>query len=110
MIRWLVEVYVLGPIDDCVAPADLDPSDVLVVGIDGWDGEGGTFVLGDGAASATYNVQSLMGTFTLEVSAPYHPSTLTYDFANASAELTGDVSLEPCSHVEAPPCAAGTTG
>jgi len=108
-VSWLVEVYVQGPIDGCAAPVDVDPSEVLLVGIDEWDGESGTYEIGNGAAVAVYGVEPLTGTFTLEVSAAYEPSAFDYDFTGASADLAGSIHLETCSFVDEMPCAAATT-
>jgi epidermal growth factor receptor substrate 15 len=109
-IAWLVEVYVLAPIDGCVPPVDVSPNDILLIGIDEWDGEAGTYDVGQGEAIAVMGVETLSGSLTLDVSAPYHPSTLDYDLAGTSSMHTGTLDLAPCSFVEEPPCEAATTG
>lgn len=108
-IAWLVEVYVQMPIDGCVPPADIDPSTLLLIGVDDWDGESGSFEVG-ADASASYDVAPLSGTVDLEVSAQWHPSTLEYDLTSPSTRLVGSVYLETCSYVDEPPCEADTSG
>jgi hypothetical protein len=108
-VSWLVEVYVQMPIDGCVPPADIDPSTILLIGIDDWDGEAGSFDVGADAI-ASYDVEPLTGTIDLEVAAPYHPSTLEYELTGPRTKLTGSLYLETCSYVDEPPCEAATTG
>ena len=108
-IDWFVEVHVEGSFEGCMPPADTLPSEVLLVGIDEWDGEAGAYVLGESAV-ALYGIEPLSGTFTLDVSSPYHPSDFVYDFTGDTESFVGSMDLTPCSYVEEPPCEAGTTG
>ena len=106
-IDWVVEVHVESSFDGC-SPSP-DPSEVLLVGIDGWDGEADTYVIGEGAAVALYGLEPLSGTFTLDISSPYHPSDFTYEFTGDTEMLVGAMDLSPCSYVDELPCEASTT-
>ncbi len=108
-IAWLVEVYVEMPIDGCVPPADIDPSSLLLIGVDDWDGEDGSFQVGD-EAMASYDIEPLTGNIDLVVSAPWHPSRLDYELDGPTTKLTGSIDLETCSYVDEPPCEADTSG
>lgn len=108
-IAWLVEVYVEMPIDGCVPPPDIDPSSLLVVGVDDWNGEAGSYEVGD-EAMASYELEPLTGSIDLQVSSPWHPSRLDYELAGTTTKLTGSIDLETCSYVDEPPCEADTSG
>jgi hypothetical protein len=107
-VAWLVEVHVEGPFEGCSPKVGL--GGILRVGIDEWDGEAGTHVIGESAAVALYGVEALSGTFTLDISSPYHPSDFEYEFTGSSVMLVGAIDLTPCSYVDELPCEASTTG
>ncbi|HET6582517.1 MAG TPA: hypothetical protein VFG69_03700 [Nannocystaceae bacterium] len=108
-IALLVEVSVETTIEDCMPPVGLDPSTLLLVGIEDWDGQSGGYVVDGNVVSATYDLGPFTGTLTVEVSTPYHPSWLEYNLAGDAAVLMGMIDLETCSYVEEPPCEVSTT-
>jgi hypothetical protein len=109
-VAWLAEIYVLEAIDGCVPPFDVDPQEILHIGISDWDGEAGVFTPGSDGSMAMWHTESLSGTVVVEVSAPYYPASIEYDLVGEVDQLTGSIDLEPCSFVDPPPCDTGTTG
>jgi len=110
-VTWLAEVRLSGTPTDCLPVPGLDPAEVLTIGLSQWDGEAGTHVVGtDPNAAAARGSEVLSGTFTLEVSSPFHPLRVAYDLFGEASQYVGDVDLATCSFVTDLPCDAATTG
>jgi hypothetical protein len=93
-----IEVYP-GHFDDhCSAPPDVSEDFVLVV-VQPWDGEGGTFIVGaDGPAHAAIGIDlgPTTGEVTLDVSAPFALVSATIDLATPNESISGTVDLSEC--------------
>ncbi|WP_437821209.1 hypothetical protein [Sorangium sp. So ce1078] len=87
----------------CSAPPNVNPEDVLVMGIAGWDGQPGTFIVGvetpQGTARARIGLDEVEGKITIE---PFvgTPSGLSWDLSVGS----GSTDLATCGHFEVTPC------
>ncbi|WP_437605142.1 hypothetical protein WMF20_28670 [Sorangium sp. So ce834] len=87
----------------CTPSPRLNPEDVLVVGIGGWDGQPGTFTVGvetpQGTARAMIGIDEVEGTITVE---PFvgTPSGLSWDLSVGS----GSTDLATCGHFEVTSC------
>ncbi|WP_437720446.1 hypothetical protein [Sorangium sp. So ce861] len=88
----------------CAPPPELNPEDVLVMGIGGWDGQPGTFIVGvetpQGTARATMGIDEVEGKITVE---PFvgTPSRLSWDLSVGS----GSTDLAACGRFEVTSCA-----
>jgi hypothetical protein len=114
-VNWLVEVYFEMPPLDCAPPPDVDIDTLLLVAIDEWDGQAGTYAVGpDGPAQAAMGLsppdEPAIGSITLDVSEPYHPILLELDFEQAGVSYQGALELAQCSYVSPMPCDAETSG
>ncbi len=87
----------------CVAPPGLDVDDILVLGIEGWDGEPGTFPIDEetphGVARAKRGLDALTGTLTVE---PYvgTPSAISWNLSVGA----GRTDLSVCGKLDELPC------
>ena len=102
-----VEIYP-GLLDEqCAPPPGVDDEFVLLL-LQPWDGQGGTFVIDDDSTSrAAYGMEigPTIGEVTLEVSAPWTPASVTIDLATPRASISGAADLSVCGLTEpADPC------
>jgi hypothetical protein len=101
--RLFVEVYPDGVVSECVPEASI--TDLIVLGIDGWDGLAGSFVLGEpsprGRAGLGVGISSDPPTGTLTVE-PFdeRPHFVSWD----SSAGEGRVDLGLCGRIERLPC------
>lgn len=110
-VTWLAEVHLTDPPPDCVSVPGFGTDDVLSLGLEHWDGNGGMYEVGvDPNAAALHGSDALVGTFTLAVSSPYHPEHVDYDLAREGSSYMGSLGLAGCSFVTDLPCDTGTTG
>lgn len=104
-IEALSEAVVPPDTETCVAPVEVfETPYVLVMGIEGWDGSGGAYVLGEDGAVASSLVDSGdagVGEFTLEVSQPWVPRMISFTIDG----IEGQIELSTClSMLDALPC------
>jgi hypothetical protein len=95
-----VEVWPSAP-SACVPPPRVE--EVLVLGVDGWNGQPGTFVVGEetpnGLAMASSGTEPVTGTITIE---PFvlTPSVIAWDLSVGS----GRTDLGVCGKLDDFPC------
>ena len=93
-----IELYPGQADGECAPPPDISDNFVLIL-LQPWDGQGGTFVIDeDGPSRASIGTQfeRPVGEVTIEVSAPWQLSTAIVDLATPTASVSGTVDLSEC--------------
>ncbi|XXX72346.1 hypothetical protein WMF30_32330 [Sorangium sp. So ce134] len=99
-LQLFVEIWP-DAVSACAPPPDVQ--DILVMGIGGWDGRPGTFIVGvempQGTARALFGINEVEGKITVE---PFvgTPSGLSWDLSVGS----GSTDLTACGHFEVISC------
>ena len=89
---------------ECAPPPDIS-EELLILGIDGWDGSAGTFIMGESSPRGTArggtgaSAEPVTGTITIEPF-PATPEVLSWDLSVGS----GRVDLRTCGRFEMFPC------
>lgn len=98
-LRLLIEVY-REPLAECAPPLDVDPNDLVLIGIRAWDGSAGTFPIGvatpHGTAQFAVGTDGASGTVTIEPFAG-RPRVVTYETDRAS----GAIDVSRCGNFDA---------
>lgn len=107
--RVYIEIYP-GVLDEqCLPAPDIDPSSVVLVLVEPWDGASGTFEVGpDGPARVGigFGSEPPTGTVSLEVVAPWTLASLTIDVSTSESSFEGTADLSLCGPDDpADPCA-----
>ncbi len=84
-----------------VVPA-LEPWRLIIMNIAPWDGQAGTYVVGDGAVTAGYGGRRpASGELRVEISEPWVPQTLSFTLDG----VEGTLDLTACLYGTDVPCA-----
>ena len=97
-VSFLIEAFLVPrQVEDCAPFPAAGIDGLLLIGMSGWDGMGGTFEVGMGQpALASYGLEEATGTITLEVSEPTYPSFITIHLTSGAMSFQGDLDLAPC--------------
>jgi hypothetical protein len=107
--RVYIEIYP-GILDDqCLPAPDVDPSSVVLVLVEAWDGKSGTYEVGpDGPARVGLGAGAdvPIGTVALDVVAPWTLASLTIDVSTKDQSFAGTADQSMCAPTDpADPCA-----